>query len=76
MHLKNVVCLSRLLHIFSSITDYLSKEAISVDADQIAHTGAVWSGSTLFVKDASKTFQQTTKQMMFSYNLVFLRLSS
>ena len=38
----------------------LSVEANSVDPDQPA-TGAVWSGSTLFVKDSAETFQQTTK---------------
>ena len=29
--------------------------------NKTAPTGAVWSGSTLFVKEASKTFQQTTE---------------
>ena len=31
-----------------------------MDPYQTAPTGAVWSGSTLFVEDASKTIQQTT----------------
>ena len=31
-----------------------------MDPDQTAPTGAVWSGSTLFDQEASKTFQQTT----------------
>ena len=36
-----------------------------MDPDQTATIGAVWSGSTLFVGDASKTFQQSTKQTEF-----------
>ena len=32
-----------------------------MDPDQTAPSGAVWSGSTLFVADTSKAFQQTTK---------------
>ena len=32
-----------------------------MDPDQTAPIGPVWSGSTLFVGKASKTFQQTTK---------------
>ena len=32
-----------------------------MDPDQTAPIGAVWSGSTLFVAKASKTFQKTTK---------------
>ena len=35
-------------------------EANSVDPDQTAPTGSLESGSTLFVEEASKTFQQTT----------------
>ena len=40
-----------------------------MDPDQTAPIGAVWSGSTLFVKGASKTFQQRTRQTNF---VVFL----
>ena len=29
-----------------------------MDVDQAALTGAAWSGSTLFAKNASKTFKQ------------------
>ena len=36
-----------------SITDELSIEANSVDQDQTAPIGAVWSGSTLFAIEAS-----------------------
>ena len=36
-----------------SITDKLSIEANSVDPEQTAPIGAVWSGSTLFAKEAS-----------------------
>ena len=36
-----------------------------MDPDRTAPTGAVQSGSMLFVKEASKTFQQTTKQTRF-----------
>ena len=32
-----------------------------MDLDQTAPIGAVWSGSSLFVEEASKTFQQITK---------------
>ena len=45
----------------NKITDELSKEANSVDPEQTAPIGAVWSGSTLFAKEASLTFQQTRK---------------
>ena len=40
---------------------YVSIETNSVDPDQTAPIRAVGSGSTLFDKEASKTFQQTTK---------------
>ena len=36
-----------------NITDKLSIEASSVDPEQTAPTGAVWSGSTLFAIEAS-----------------------
>ena len=36
-----------------NITDELSIEANSVDPEQTAPIGAVWSGSTLFAIDAS-----------------------
>ena len=39
----------------------LSIETNSVDPDQTAPLGAVWSGSTLFVGKVSKIFQQTAK---------------
>ena len=41
-------------------------EANSVDPDQTAPTGAVSSGSTLFVKEASKHFSRKQKQMTFA----------
>ena len=44
-----------------NITDELSIEANSVDPEQTAPIGAVWSGSTLFAIEASYTFQQTRK---------------
>ena len=44
----------------------LSIEANRVDPDQTVPLGAVWSGSTLFVIEASKTFQQTRKAEDFS----------
>ena len=53
MHLKmlsaEVVCCKYL----PNITDKLSIEAISVDPEQTAPIGAVWSGSTLFAIEAS-----------------------
>ena len=53
MHLKissaEVVCCKEL----PNITDELSIEANSVDPEQTAPIGAVWSGSTLFAIDAS-----------------------
>ena len=39
----------------------LSIEANSVDQEQTAPIGAVWSGSTLFVLEAFYAFQQTRK---------------
>ena len=39
----------------------LSIEENIVDPDQAAHIGSARSGSTLFVKETSETFQQTTK---------------
>ena len=44
-----------------SITDKLSIEANSLDPEQTAPIGAVWTGSTLFAIEASLTFQQTRK---------------
>ena len=53
MHLKmssvEVVCCKYM----PDITDELSIEANSVDPEQTAPIGAVWSGSTLFAIDAS-----------------------
>ena len=53
MYLKmsstEVVCFKYL----PNITDELSTEANSVDPEQTAPIGAVWSGSTLFVIEAS-----------------------
>ena len=53
MHLKmssaEVVCCKLL----PNITDKLSIEANSVDPEQTAPIGAVWSGSTLFAIEAS-----------------------
>ena len=37
-----------------------------MDPEQTAPIGAVWSGSTLFAIEASKTFQQTRKADDFS----------
>ena len=45
----------------SSITDNLSLEANSKGPEQTDAIGAVWSGSTLFAIEASRTFQQTGK---------------
>ena len=53
MHLKmlsaEVVCCKSL----PSLTDELRIEANSVDPEQTAPIGAVWSGSTLFAIEAS-----------------------
>ena len=53
MHLKmssaEVVCCK----ILPNITDKLSIEANSVDPEQTAPIGAVWSGSTLFAIEAT-----------------------
>ena len=53
MHLKvssaEVVCCKLL----PNITDELSIETNRLDLEQIAPIGAVWSGSKLFVKEAS-----------------------
>ena len=51
---ENFVCWSRLLQIIAyNNPDELSKEANCVDPEQTAPIGAVWSGSTLFVIEAS-----------------------
>ena len=64
MHLKmlpaKVACC---IYLLSSLTN-VSKEAYSVDPYQIA----IWSRSMLFAKEASKTFQQVTKQTTFVVN--------
>ena len=46
-----------------NITDELSIEATSVDP-----IGAVWSGTTMFAIEASKTFQQMRKADDFCCN--------
>ena len=48
------------IYFLISLTD-VSIGSNSVDPDQTVPTGAVWSGSILFVNDASRTFQQTIK---------------
>ena len=55
-----VVCCKQLPNITN-----LSIKANRVDPDQTAPITAVWSGSTLFVIEASKTFQQTRKQTTY-----------
>ena len=61
MHLKmssaEDVCCKKL----PKITDELKIEANSVEPEQTAPIGEVWSGSTLFAIEATKTFQQTRK---------------
>ena len=61
MHLKmssaEVFCCKYL----PNFTDILNIEANSVDPEQTAPIGAVWSGSTLFAIEASYTFKQTRK---------------
>ena len=48
---ENVVCLCRLLKIIlQTFQTYFCIQANSVDPDQTAPRGAVWSGSTLFAK--------------------------
>ena len=49
MSTAEVVCCKEL----PNITDELSIEAISVDTEQTAPIGAVWSGSTLFAIEAT-----------------------
>ena len=57
MSSAEVVCCQKL----PSITDEISIEANSVDPEQTAPIGAVWSGSTLIAIEASETIQQTRK---------------
>ena len=45
-----------------NITDELSIEANSVDSDQTAPIGAVWSEFTLYAIEASLTFSRREKQ--------------
>ena len=49
----------------------LSIEANSVDPEQTAPIGAVWSGATLFVIEASYIVQQTRKADDFCCNWRF-----
>ena len=69
MHLKmssaEVVCCKWL----PNFTDILSIEANSVDPEQTAPIGAVWSGSTLSAIEASQTFQQTRNADYFCCDL-------
>ena len=69
MHLKmlsaEVVCFKYL----PNITDQLGIEGNSMDPEQTAPFGAVWSGSTLFDIEASYTFQQTRKAEDFCCDL-------
>ena len=69
IHLKmpsaEVVCCKYL----PNITEYLSKQANSVDPEQTAPIGADWSGSTLFGIKSSLTFQQTRKADNFCCDL-------
>ena len=60
MSSAEVVC-CKYLH---NITDELSIEANSVDPEQTAPIGAVWSGSTLFAIGA-RDFSRWEKQMTF-----------
>ena len=54
-----------MLHIFANIIDNVGDmEANSVDPDQTAPAGAVWSGSTL-LKRLFNTFQQMEKAENF-----------
>ena len=72
LHLKmssaEVVCCK----LFSTLLPILSIEANSMDPDQTAPIGAVWSGSKLFAKRASKTIQQMTKQTTYVVIVVFV----
>ena len=52
------------LYLLTLLTN-LSTEANSVDSVQTDRIGAVWTGSTLFVKDTSKSFHQQTKPATF-----------
>ena len=64
MSSAEVVCCKYL----PSITDELSIEANSVDPEQTAPIGAVWSGSTLFAIEASSKFQQMRKADDFCFD--------
>ena len=55
MSSAKVVCCIYLLTLLTK-----SKEANSVDPDQTANVGTVWSGSTMLVIAASKALQRTT----------------
>ena len=55
---ENVLCLCHLLNILAVFQTYFCIQANSVDPDQTAPKGAVWSGSTLF---AEMTFKITSR---------------
>ena len=55
---EKVVCLCRLLNILANFSNIFLHTANSVDPDQTAPKGAVWSGSKLFAK---MTFKITSR---------------
>ena len=63
---ENVICC---IYILSLLTNE-SMEANRVDPDRTA-LGAVRSGSTLFIEEASKTFQQISRADNFCYDQRF-----
>ena len=48
--------------VLQTFLTYFCQQANSVDPDQIAPRGAVWSGSTLFAKNDFKNHKQMRKQ--------------
>ena len=60
MHLEILSSLVICIY-FLTLFTYASVEANSVDPDQAAPLGSIWSGSIVFDQEASKTFGQMTK---------------
>ena len=66
---ENVVCLCRLLNILANFSNLICIQANSVDPDQTAPWGAVWSGSTLFAKMSFKITSRWQSRRQLLWNL-------
>ena len=71
---ENVICLYRLLHLLANFLNILfCIWANSVDPDQTAPRGAVWSGSTLFATMTFKVFSRRQSRRQFCCLMMCLK---